>query len=157
METEQKFLSFLLGAKDTAVIALQHIIEVFQVSLEEICSVPQMPSCVLGIYNWRGEMIWLIDLEEMLGYKAQSQTTNSLTRMMVIVLQSEDKYLGILVRHLIDIESLDTKQMKSQNSQLFLPEISNVLKGYFINNTEEAIISLDAKAIIQSPLWTVHN
>ena len=157
METEQKFLSFLLGAKDTAVIALQQIIEVFQVSLGEICNVPQMPGCVLGIYNWRGEMLWLVDLEEMLGYQPQSQTTNSLTRMMAIVLQSEEKYLGILVRHLIDIESLDTQHMKSPDSQLFIPEISTVLKGYFINATEEAIISLDATAIIHSPLWTLHK
>jgi positive phototaxis protein PixI len=157
LETEQKFLSFYLGAKDKAVIALQNIIEVFQVSFGEICSVPQMPNCVLGIYNWRGEMLWLVDLEEMLGYSPQSQAANPPVKMMTIVLHTEGKHLGILVRQLMDIEPLDSKQMKFQDSQFFLPEVSPFLEGYFINAMEEIIISLDATAIIQSPLWEIHN
>lgn len=157
MVTEQKFLSFHLGAKNTAVIPLQHIIEVFPVSWEEICSVPQMPSCVLGIYNWRGEMLWLIDTEDMLGYSPLSQGANSLFRMMVMVLHNEGKYLGLLVRQLMDIESLDAKQIISQDSQLFSSEISSFLQGYFINAIEETILSLDVTAIFQSPMWTIHN
>ncbi|MHC5830824.1 MAG: chemotaxis protein CheW, partial [Nostoc sp.] len=50
METKEKFLSFNLGVMDTAVISLQHITEVLQVSLPEICGVPEMPNSVLGIY-----------------------------------------------------------------------------------------------------------
>ena len=67
METKQKFLSFNLGSRDQAVIDLQHISEVLRISLAEICVVPQMPNCVLGIYSWRGEMLWMVDIEEMLG------------------------------------------------------------------------------------------
>jgi positive phototaxis protein PixI len=119
LNSEQKFLSFNLGAKDTAVISLQHITEVLQVSLTEICGVPQMPSCVLGIYNWRGEMLWLVDLQDMLGYTPLSQGVNLLSKMMALVVQNEGKYLGILVRQVIDIEWLDTKQIKLPNAELF--------------------------------------
>ena len=157
LETATKFLSFNLGAKDTAVIELQCITEVFQVSLSEICSVPQMPSCVLGIYNWRGEMLWLIELEKLLAHTPLSQEVNVFSKMMVVVLQSHGKYLGLLVRQPMDIELLDTQQIKCPEPQLFSSEISSFLQGYFINAFEQMIIALDATAIIQSPMWAIHN
>jgi positive phototaxis protein PixI len=157
LNTEQKYLSFNLGAKDTAVISLQCITEVLPVSLAEICGVPQMPSCVLGIYNWRGEMLWLVDLEDMLGYPPLSQAGKLLSKMMAIVVENEGKSLGLLVRQLMDIEWLNTKQIKSPNSELFSPEILSLLQGYFINDSEDMIISLDATAIIQSSMWGIHN
>jgi positive phototaxis protein PixI len=157
LDTKQKFLSFNLGTRDTAVISLQHITEVLQVSLGEICGVPQMPNCVLGIYSWRGEMLWLVDLEEMLGYPPLLQGSNFLSRMMAIVLESEGKYLGLLVRQLIDIEWLDTEQIKLPSAELFYPAMTPFLQGYFINISEQMIFSLDALAIIQAPIWGNHN
>jgi positive phototaxis protein PixI len=157
LESKQKFLSLNLGIKDTAVIALEHITEVFQVSLADICGVPQMPNCVLGIYNWRGEMLWLVDLEEMLGYPPLLQATNFLSTMMAVVLEKEGKYLGLLVRNLMDIEWLDINQIKPPSAELFYPAISPFLQGYFINSSEEMILNLDATAIVRSPLWTMNN
>ena len=157
MNLEQKFLSFNLGVKDKAVISLQHITEVLQVSLTEICGVPQMPSCVLGIYNWRGEMLWLVDLQDMLGYAPLSQGVNLLSKTMALVVQNEGKSLGILVRQLIDIEWLDTKEIKLPNAELFSRQMSDLLQGYFINDSEEMIIAVDAAAIIQAPIWEINN
>ncbi|MEH2194266.1 MAG: chemotaxis protein CheW [Nostoc sp.] len=157
METKDKFLSFNLGVRDTAVISLQYITEVLQVSLPEICGVPQMPSCVLGIYNWRGEMLWLVDLEAMLGYPPISQGANLLSKMMAIVLENNGKYLGLLVRQLIDIEWLETHQMKPPSAELFYPKISPFLEGYFINESEDVIFNLDAMTIIQAPIWKIHH
>ncbi|MFN6567405.1 chemotaxis protein CheW [Dendronalium sp. ChiSLP03b] len=154
---KQKFLSFNLGVRDTAVISLQHVTEVVQISLAEICAVPQVPSCVLGIYNWRGEMLWLVDLEEMLGYSSLSQGGNFLSKMMVIVLEIEGKFLGLLVRQFMDIEWLDTSQMKAPSTELFYSKMTPFLRGYFINNAEEMMFSLDVVAIIQSPMWAIHN
>jgi positive phototaxis protein PixI len=157
LETKEKFLSFHLGVRDTAVISLQHITEVLRISMTEICGVPQMPNCVLGIYSWRGEMLWLVDLEEMLGYPPLLQGSNLLSKMMVIVLENESKYLGVLVRQLTDIEWLDTEQMKTPSADLFYSAMSPFLRGYFTNGSEEMIFNLDALAIIQSPIWGNNN
>ena len=157
LESKQKFLSFNLGTADTAVILLEDIIEVVIISLSEICSVPQMHNCILGIYNWRGEMLWIIDLEEMLGYTAITQKSGLTSKMMVIVVQNEGKSLGLLVRKLIDIYWLDTNLMKLPDSQLFKSEIMSILHGYFINDSEEIIINLDANAIIASHIWKKYS
>ncbi|MBE9234476.1 purine-binding chemotaxis protein CheW [Anabaena aphanizomenioides LEGE 00250] len=157
MQTKQKFLSFNLGSRDQAVIDLQHISEVLRISLAEICVVPQMPNCVLGIYSWRGEMLWMVDIEEMLGYPPLLQGSNLLTKIMAIVLEKDGKYLGLLVRQLTDIEWMDTQQMKIPSPELFYPAMSPFLQGYFTNGSEQIIFNLDALAIIQSPMWGSHN
>ncbi|MBE9205737.1 purine-binding chemotaxis protein CheW [Nostoc sp. LEGE 06077] len=157
MENQEKFLSFTLGSSDQAVISLQYITEVLQVSLGDICGVPQMPSCVLGIYNWRGEMLWLVDLEEMLGYPSLLQGINFLSKMMAIILEVDGKNLGFLVRNMMDIEWLETQQMKLPSTDFFSPKISAFLQGYFINAMEEMVLSLDAVAIIKSPMWLSQN
>lgn len=156
-QQEEKFLTFHLGEKDTAVICLSNITEVLQVSPLEICGVPQMPSCVAGIYNWRGEMLWLIDIESMLGYDSLSRTHNLASKMMAVVIKKESKYLGLLVRQLMDIESLDMDSLKPANLDLFSRDIASYLEGYFINENEQMIISLDAKSIIDSSIWNIHN
>ena len=157
METKQKFLSFNLGTNDLAVMPLQHIAEVLQVTLTEICCVPQMPNCVLGIYNWRGEMLWLVDLEEMLGYPPLLQGSNLVSKMMAIVLENDGKYLGLLVRQLIDIEWLNLENMKAPSAELFYSAMSPFIESYFMNTEEEIVFNLDALAIIQSPIWENHN
>lgn len=157
MDTIEKFLSFNLGAKDTAVIALQHITEVLPISLVDVCSVPQMPSCILGVYNWRGEMLWLVDLEEILGYPPLSQTADLLAKMMVIVLEHDGKHLGIIIRQMMDIEFLDSQQMKAPSLELFSGSLSQFLQGYFLKQDEEMILNLDANAIVHCPIWATHN
>ena len=157
METKQKFLSFSLGVRDTAVIPLEQITEVVQIPLTEICGVPQMPNCVVGIYNWRGEMLWLVDLEEMLGYPPLFQGSNFLSKMMALVLENDGKYLGILIRQLIDIDWLDTQQMQQPSGEVFYPEMTPFLQGYFINDAEQMIFNLDASAMLQTSMWTRHH
>ncbi len=157
MDRSEKFLSFNLGVKNTAIIPLQHVTEILPVPLNEVCCVPQMPPCVFGIYNWRGEMLWLIDLEEMLGYLPYSYGSSFVSKMMAIILEKEGKSLGLLVRQIMDIEEFNLKQMKPPSPELVSQEVAPFLQGYFINSSEEMIVNLDASAILQSPLWSIHN
>ena len=156
MDTE-KFLSFNLGAKDTAIISLQNVTEILPVPLNEVCCVPQMPSCVFGIYNWRGEMLWLIDLEEMMGYFPDSYDNSFISKMTAIILEKEGKSLGLLVRHIMDIEEFNLDKMKPPSPELVTQDVAPFLQGYFINSSEEMIVNLDATAILQSSLWSIHN
>jgi positive phototaxis protein PixI len=157
LETKQKFLSFNLGAKDTALFSLEHVAEVLQVSLGEMTVVPQMPTCVLGVHNWRGEMLWLIDLEAMLGYPPLLQSVNFVSKIMTVVLENEGKYLGILVRQLTDIEWVDIQQIKPASTELFYPEMLPFLQGYLLSESQQMVLVLNALTIIQSPLWGIHN
>src|SRR4028119_1239001 len=86
-ETRQRLLRFPLGLQDSALLPLEQIAEILRVNVAEILPVPEMPSCVLGIGNWRGTMLWLIGLNHLLGYPPLSQQERVLPTPMAMVVQ----------------------------------------------------------------------
>jgi positive phototaxis protein PixI len=152
-ESKQRYLSLTLKDQYIALITLEYVQEIFTIDLTNICRVPQMPSCVVGVYSWRGEMLWLVDLEKMLGYVPLALQADLFSKLMVMKLQYQGKSLGILVREIRDIEHLDIQFLKSPDEHLFNLEVSPFVQGYFISSSEEILISLDTKAIFQAPIW----
>ena len=152
-KSEQKFISFQLGLKDIALLPLERVTELFQVSVADILPVPEVPSCVLGIYNWREEILWLVDLNALTGFPAINQQDTPLLTLMTIVVQTQDKSLGLVVQQVKDIELLDVNQLNPPEDRLFSPELLPFLQGYFIGSNNEILRTLDAEAIIQASLW----
>ena len=153
-DSRQKFLRFSLGEHDSGLLLLKQISEVIGVSVTEILPVPEMPSCVLGIYNWRGEMLWLIDLEHLVGFPPLSRLARGLASLMTMVIQVDGQSVGLVVQYVNDIELQDAQQLQPASAGLFPPELLPFVKGYLpgANGTV-----LDTEAIARSPLWQVHR
>lgn len=64
----QRFLRFQLCPESTALLGVEDVVTVVPVAIANILPVPHMPDFVLGLYNWRGEMLWLIDLGSQVGF-----------------------------------------------------------------------------------------
>lgn len=162
----EKFLRFQLGDLAIALLALNSIKQVMQVSLSEILPVPQMPGCVLGIYNWRGEMLWLVDLGQMLGFPSlcdpslEVGSQPPLTKggdLMAIAIQIGDKTLGLVVRQINDIERHHLQQINQPSIGLFSPDIMPYLGGYLLGEEREVLMVLNGEAIANAPLWQIHK
>ncbi|HEY9690846.1 MAG TPA: chemotaxis protein CheW [Oculatellaceae cyanobacterium] len=151
--SEKKFISFKLGLKDIALLPLECIAELCQVSIGDILPVPEIPNGVLGIYNWREEILWLLDINALTGFPAITQQELLLT-MMAMVVQVEGKFLGLLVPQVNDIEVLDVQDMKIPDHQLFKDELMPFLQGYFITKDNEILRVLNPEAISQVSLWS---
>ncbi len=153
-ESRQKFLRFSLGFHDSGLLPLEQISEVLKVNVADILPVPEMPSCVLGIYNWRGKILWLIDLDHLVGYPPLSQQGADLSCLMAVVIQVNDQYLGLVVQYVKDIELHDTENIQPAAAGFFSPKLLPFVKGYLpgINGTV-----LDTEAIARYPLWQVHR
>lgn len=174
-EVEEKFLRFQLGAEGIALLPLNAIKQVMQISVAEILPVPQMPDCVLGIINWRGEMLWLVDLGQLVGFPplCEPEVGSGLTQesvviqniglnlpwqtMMAIAIQVNDQSLGLVVQQIHDIEVHSTQQLHLPSIGLFSPEILPYLQGYLIGANKEVLMVLHAEAIAQAPLWQMHR
>ncbi len=148
----QKFISFQLGLKYTALLPLEYVTELFQMSVADILPVPQVPSCVLGIYNWREEMLWLVDFNALTGFSSLMKSETLLTPMTIVV-QAQGQVIGLVVQQVKDIEVLNIKQLKPPEVGLFNPELLPFLQGYFVGDNNEIIASIAPEAIIQAPLW----
>jgi positive phototaxis protein PixI len=161
LEEGEKFLRFQLGAEAIALLPLNVIKQVMQVSVAEILPVPQMPGCVLGIYHWRGEMLWLVDIGQLLGFPPLGSSEN----VMAIAIQIQDKILGLVVKQINDIERHHLDDINLPTIGLFAPELMPYLQGYLIGVDREVLMVLNGEAIMlriaganaNAPLWQINQ
>ena len=153
-DSRQKFLRFSLGSQDSGMLPLEKISEVLSVAVADILPVPEMPSCVLGIYNWRGKMLWLIDLENFADRPLLSQQGRGLDSLRAMVIQIEGQYRGLVVQYINDIELYDAEQLQPPLRGLFPPRLLPFVKGYLPGANG---IVLDIEAIARFPMWQVHR
>jgi positive phototaxis protein PixI len=146
---KEKYLHFALTTNDSALLSMADVVEVLRVPMLEILPVPWLPSCVLGIYNRRGEMLWLIDLAHVLGYPLSFQPGSLLSTGMVIGLEIDGQRLGLVVPQVYEIEAYDPLQLKPPSAQLFSAQLLPFVQGYFDRASSTV---LDPVAIAQSPL-----
>lgn len=67
LDTEQ-FLTFSLSLEQQALLPTQQLLEIVKVNLSQITAIAGLEPYVMGIYNWRGDVIWVVDLASMLGF-----------------------------------------------------------------------------------------
>jgi len=58
----QQFLRFHLVPDTTALLPVRQMSEVLTVPIAQVVPIPHTPAWVMGVYNWRGEILWLVDL-----------------------------------------------------------------------------------------------
>lgn len=143
----QKFLHFNLSKELAALVLVEDIAEVLHVPKSNILPIPQMPPCVLGIYNWRDEMLWTIALGELFELSAASIPSSDST-MSVIVAEIDGQYLGLVVAQVNDIEWHELTSIQPPRAQLFSAQLLPFMQGYLSDGT----ILIAPRAIAFSPL-----
>lgn len=153
-ETGERLLRFPLGDQDNALLPLNQITEIVRVNVAEILPVPEMPNQVLGICNWRGEMLWLIDLNHLVGCLPLFQQRPVLVPPVVMVVQVNGQSVGLVVPQVNDIELHDLQQLQPAAVGLFPPKLLPFVLGAIRGGNG---IVLDVTAIAQYPLWQIHH
>lgn len=110
-DNRQRFLSFPIGTYRTSLIPLEQITEILRINLDEVLSVPETPDSILGVYNWRGEMLWLVDLEQLIGGTSLFEQVPLSKQPIAIVLQADSYYFGLVVKSVNEIELHDINQL----------------------------------------------
>jgi chemotaxis signal transduction protein len=152
-ETRQRVLRFSLGTQGSALLPLEQIAEVLRVEFGDVLLIPEMPRCVIGICNWRGEMLWLVDLNHFVGYPSPFQQEQASTPLTVIVIETDHPAVGLVVPHVGDIELHDLQRLQPPAIGLFSPELLPLVRGT-LPGCSDAI--LDLHVLIHCPLWKKH-
>lgn len=140
---QTRFLRFYLTEQETALLALDTIQEVLRVSVDTILPVPGTPDYVLGVYDHRGEILWLVNLSQPLGL-AEADVP-FVTMLTVIVIEHDGVSLGAVVSRVTDIEMHDLQHLYPASADLFALPLRSFLQGYFLQPTS---FVLDTKALI---------
>lgn len=171
-EPESRFLRFAFSPTEMALLPLQNIRQIVTVQAQNILPVPAMPEAVIGIYNFRGEMLWLVDLGSQFGIHSQTTTedfspshpsfpsTYSIPERssqrqggVMIVIQDQGKSLGLRVPKVIDIENHQLNQLKPPGSDLFPPGLLPFVQGYLVRSSSPV---LDVSALISDRRLQAH-
>ena len=146
-----QYLKFNLLADMTALLPITQLAGVLKIEAAQITAIPHLPTWVMGVYNWRGEVLWLVDIGHLLGGISWYQQTMLPTHYQTLLLEqtlpetSEKQHLGLVVPQVDGIEalSLDTIQSPSAISESLVP----FLRGYWLGATDDILMLLDGPAI----------
>ncbi len=153
----RKFLQFQLGKTekthkstvggDIALLDAEIVTEVIAISPQDILPVPQMFYCVLGIYGWRSEMLWIVDLENLLGYPPPLGENNITQELLVMVIQVQGQSIGLVVSGIDTLIEHNLSKFKSSSSEIFSEDILPFLHGYFTSLENDIIMLIDGEEI----------
>ena len=149
--TQAQYLKFDLLNNMTALLPIDQLAAVLKIEAGRITAIPHLPAWVMGVYNWRGEILWVIDIGHILGGVPLYRQNTSSTQYSTLLLEqslgetSESSYLGLAVHQVRDIEllSLDTIQSPTVVSEALVP----FLRGYWLGIAGEMMMLLDSPAI----------
>jgi positive phototaxis protein PixI len=157
-KASEQFLRFYLLPDTTALLPIQQLTEVLTISRDQIVPIFQMPPWVMGVYNWRGEILWIVDLGHLVGLTPWHQQPVSASAYTAVVLQArcdratpasvKSQMLGVVVNRVEDIEWCDPDSMQSPPSSPVTPGLVPFLRGYWLKSNGEMLLLIDGPAIL---------
>jgi positive phototaxis protein PixI len=132
LSLDARFLHFCLNSHEDAFLPVDQIAGVVMVDKDSLLSVPEMPPYVLGITNWRGDMIWTVDLGYALGLEPLFLSHSGSIGLIILELKEgkERQIMGLAVPEIKDIELLDPGQFQQPTLGLFRAALMPYIQGY---------------------------
>lgn len=159
---EEQFLRFHQAPDHQVMLPVRQITEVLKIDVGQIVPIPQMPAWVMGVYNWRGDILWMVDLGHLIGFNSWYQREINTSNYTAIVLApnkknqdqknqnqgSENPSLGLIISRVEDIEWCDTEAIQSPPASAVTSSLVPFLRGYWLKQSSEMILVLDGQAIV---------
>lgn len=154
---EEQFLRFHLEPETKIMLPIEQVTEVLKIDVGNIVPIPQMPSWVMGVYNWRGEILWIVDLGHLIGLNSWYQQENNTKDHTAVVLSHKSKSdkknksqtsLGLVMTRVEDIEWCNTNLIQSPPASAITSALAPFLRGYWVKPDGQIILVLDGDAIV---------
>ena len=151
--SKEQFIKFHLKPETTAMLSLQQLTEILTINVKEIVPIFQMPAWVVGVYNWRGEILWLVDFGYLVGLVPCYQQIPTSTQT-VIVLQPDaettgnSNQLGLIVNQVQNIEWCHQDWIQSSLFFKVTPQLLPFLCGYCLKPNGETLAVIDGKTLV---------
>lgn len=148
----EQFLRCHLAPDALVMLPISQLTEVLKIPVGQITPIPHLPAWVMGVHNWRGEILWMVDLGHLLGMTPWHQQTVSTSSYTAAILSATDgaesRTLGLVVTQVQDIELCDPGQIQSPPPSAITPELAPFLQGYWLKSDGEMLACLNGNAIL---------
>lgn len=133
-----------LNRERSILLPLAEIREVLDIPKTSVLPVPYMATSVLGIYNYRGNMLWLVDLAQQLGDRSfLTDSSHHPTLSILVVCREDGELMGLAVSEVLDIEDHTIEELEFPNAALF-PESFSPFIEYYLPQSLSPILSIQA-------------
>ena len=120
---------------------IKYINEVFK--NKKATNLPCTPAFIIGIVNYRGKILSVVDIRNFLGFTTMSKKINELKE--VIIVRAEDLEFGIAADRILGYYSIEHDEIQ-QN----VLTITDEKKDFFVGVSRKGTIVLNIKNIILS-------
>ena len=151
-QDQQRFLQFSLNLQIDCLLSLEELKGVIDISPTKMLPVPQVEEYWLGIINWRGEALWILDLAKLLRAKKWYEGEKLPKTATAILVGEEEGNIGILTRQVDTIKTYNVKELLPVSSPTINGKINSFVEGCFLDEGKQPIMLLEIKAIIQDAL-----
>ena len=149
-EGELHLRFYLASGKEFALPATS-IVEVTQLTPDDIAPIPNASPLLLGTINLRGKIVWVADLGQFLG-ESKAVNTDRPT-IPVIAIENQEQVLGLAIEAIGDIDWLDVETLETTYN---LPDSMApfVFGKWQEKNSENRVLHLlDSSKILRSARW----
>jgi positive phototaxis protein PixI len=126
------------------------LVEILNLSFTQITPIPDTAAFVMGVCNWRGEVVWVVDLAFKLGFEPIYRQGFALDACNVILLQGQDMVLGLAVKKVGQMFWCDPSKVLPIPPTLANSELTGYLQGYLLAPNGETVLVLDTDGLIQT-------
>ncbi len=135
---EEQFLRLLLIPNTTVALPIHYLLEVLTLSMHQVVPIPHLPPWVMGVHNWRGEILWMVDLGHLFGLTPWYQQPVNHSEFSAIILQQRDRsssrsdrtlLLGLVVHEVDDMEWCNSRDIKPLPPTVTTPEMAPFIQG----------------------------
>ena len=152
----EQFLRFRLPEDTVVILPVAQLTEVLSIPLGRIVPIPHLSAWAMGVYNWRGEILWMVDLGHLVGLTPWYQRSVSYSNHKAIVLhgrsssraRAKNQMLGLVVSQVEGIEWCNPDEIQSPPASAITPELAPFLRGYWVKGNGEILVALEGEAIL---------
>ena len=160
---EEQFLQLHLTSSLPVLLSVHQLVEILTVPIGQIVPLFQMPPWVMGVYNWRGEVLWMVDLNHFLGLSPWYKQAEYDSKHTVVVIRSvsdqpideKEKRLGLVVHQIADMVFCPSHTIQDDNLQSIL-EAANIPSSIqpflhrYCQQTDPASFVLDTETLMRA-------
>jgi positive phototaxis protein PixI len=160
MLNQQQFLRFQLQPFDftqgtsnlMALMEIDLVTELVNIQIDRVVPMPHLQPAVMGVYNWRGEILWIVDLAMSMGMNGSLLRTRSLQPTIVLTSRVTTEHparktVGLVVNEIAEIEWFDRDLIQSSVPAHIHPKFLSWASGLVVSATGENLLILDGQKI----------
>jgi twitching motility protein PilI len=138
-------LRFALGSQGSYAFAATAVVEVVELGSDQLTAMPNTSPAIIGTFNLRGEIIWVLDLE----YCLHGSLFLGGSTFPVIVIQDGEHQLGLAVNAIQGMTWVKAEEI----SEATPTSLGAALVPFVRGALGDELVILDPTAILRSQIW----